>query len=130
MIGPLLEMLVELQMVKDVTPISSKKLDCELRDLIFNPEREFGIKETLNRLRRTVWMVRDRLSVDTWRIFNQLNVDMQSASESSGFAEIQGLLDRMIIDLAAFSGMEMENMTRGHGWRFLRSDAGWNAGLN
>src|SRR5205814_4074730 len=24
-----------------------------------------------------------------------------------------------IVDLAAFSGMEMENMTRGHGWRFL-----------
>ena len=28
-------------------------------------------------------------------------------------------LNRMITDLAAFSGMEMENMTRGHGWRFL-----------
>ena len=25
----------------------------------------------------------------------------------------------MITDLSAFSGMEMENMTRGHGWRFL-----------
>jgi uncharacterized alpha-E superfamily protein len=29
------------------------------------------------------------------------------------------LLDNSIIDLAAFAGMEMENMTRGHGWRFL-----------
>jgi uncharacterized alpha-E superfamily protein len=29
------------------------------------------------------------------------------------------LLNRTIMDLAAFSGMEMENMTRGHGWRFL-----------
>ena len=29
------------------------------------------------------------------------------------------LLDASIIDLAAFAGMEMENMTRGHGWRFL-----------
>jgi uncharacterized alpha-E superfamily protein len=28
-------------------------------------------------------------------------------------------LNRMITDLAAFSGMVMENMTRGHGWRFL-----------
>ena len=25
----------------------------------------------------------------------------------------------LIVDLGAFSGMEMENMTRGHGWRFL-----------
>ena len=28
-------------------------------------------------------------------------------------------LNQIITDLAAFSGMEMENMTRGHGWRFL-----------
>jgi hypothetical protein len=28
-------------------------------------------------------------------------------------------LNRLILDLAGFSGMENENMTRGHGWRFL-----------
>jgi uncharacterized alpha-E superfamily protein len=28
-------------------------------------------------------------------------------------------LNTLIVDLAAFSGMEMENMTRGLGWRFL-----------
>ena len=28
-------------------------------------------------------------------------------------------LHRLIFQLAAFSGMEMENMTRGHAWRFL-----------
>jgi uncharacterized alpha-E superfamily protein len=30
-----------------------------------------------------------------------------------------GVLHTLVLDLAAFSGMEMENMTRGHGWRFL-----------
>ena len=29
------------------------------------------------------------------------------------------MLDTLVLDLAAFSGMEMENMTRGHGWMFL-----------
>jgi uncharacterized alpha-E superfamily protein len=29
------------------------------------------------------------------------------------------LLNTLLFDLGAFSGMEMENMTRGHGWRFL-----------
>jgi uncharacterized alpha-E superfamily protein len=29
------------------------------------------------------------------------------------------LLNHTIMELAAFSGMEMENMTRGNGWRFL-----------
>jgi uncharacterized alpha-E superfamily protein len=31
----------------------------------------------------------------------------------------QDLLDRAIVFLAAFSGLATENMTRGHGWRFL-----------
>jgi uncharacterized alpha-E superfamily protein len=35
------------------------------------------------------------------------------------FDDVLAHLNRMITDLAAFSGMEMENMTRGHGWRFL-----------
>ena len=29
------------------------------------------------------------------------------------------MLNALVLDLAAFSGMEMENMTRGHGWVFL-----------
>jgi hypothetical protein len=33
------------------------------------------------------------------------------------FANALALLNTLIADLAAFSGMEMENMTRGHGWR-------------
>ncbi|MDB6031212.1 MAG: hypothetical protein JWM16_1550 [Verrucomicrobiales bacterium] len=118
-VGPLLELMVHLRMVEDVAPMPSKTLEIELSDLVFNSQRPFGITETLHRLRGTVWTVRDRLSVDTWRIFNQLTGDMEGADGASTFPEIQGLLDRMIIDLAAFSGMEMENMTRGHGWRFL-----------
>ena len=34
-------------------------------------------------------------------------------------AEVLTLLNTLIVDLAAFAGLEMENMTRGHGWRFL-----------
>jgi uncharacterized alpha-E superfamily protein len=29
------------------------------------------------------------------------------------------VLDTLILDLAAISGMQQENMTRGHGWRFM-----------
>jgi uncharacterized alpha-E superfamily protein len=29
------------------------------------------------------------------------------------------LLNILVLDLSAFSGLEMENMVRGHGWRFL-----------
>ncbi len=116
-IAPLLELFNRLKLMEDVAP--EDEVQEEIRELIFDPDRAGGVRETLNRLRQTVWTVRDRLSLDTWRIFNQLNTDLRDFAEGESFPEIQGLLDRMIIDLAAFSGMEMENMTRGHGWRFL-----------
>jgi uncharacterized alpha-E superfamily protein len=63
--------------------------------------------------------VRDRLSIDTWRILNQLRQDFRQRHGRVQLDEALLQLNRMITDLAAFSGMEMENMTRGHGWRFL-----------
>ena len=63
--------------------------------------------------------MRDRLSIDTWRILNLLQQDMRLRHGRIQFDEVLVHLNRIITDLAAFSGMEMENMTRGHGWRFL-----------
>jgi uncharacterized alpha-E superfamily protein len=63
--------------------------------------------------------VRDRLSLDTWRILNQLQQDVRLRQGRLQFFDVLAHLNRVIADLAAFSGMEMENMTRGHGWLFL-----------
>ena len=62
---------------------------------------------------------RDRLSDDTWRFFNRLECIVQSPPGVPGAAELLRTLDALILHLAAFSGMQAENMTRGHGWRFL-----------
>ena len=77
------------------------------------------MRQTLNELRRIATAVRDRLSADTWRILNQLQQDFRLRHGRIQFDDVLVHLNRMITDLAAFSGMEMENMTRGHGWRFL-----------
>jgi len=63
--------------------------------------------------------VRDRFSGDTWRILHQLQTDFPSALSRATTAAILQALHRVIFQLAAFSGMEMENMSRGHAWRFL-----------
>jgi len=78
-----------------------------------------GLRRTLTELRRIAAVVRDRLSIDTWRILNQLHQDLRLRHGRVQFDDVLAHLNRMITDLAAFSGMEMENMTRGHGWRFL-----------
>src|SRR5260370_37615304 len=55
----------------------------------------------------------------TWRILNQLHQDFRLRHGPIQLNDVTAHLNRMITDLAAFSGMEMENMARGHGWRFL-----------
>jgi uncharacterized alpha-E superfamily protein len=61
--------------------------------------------------------VRDRLSADTWRLLSRLVGQPGKAPLAP--MEALSVLDMLVLDLAAFSGMEMENMTRGHGWLFL-----------
>jgi uncharacterized alpha-E superfamily protein len=65
-------------------------------------------------------MARDRLSADTWRVLTQLH-DQVLEFELRQRLELQdGLesLNRLMLGFSAFSGLSMENMTHGHGWRF------------
>jgi uncharacterized alpha-E superfamily protein len=77
------------------------------------------VRELVLRIRRIASIVRDWFSADTWRILNQLQSDSRSRPGHIPMANALALLNTLVMDLGAFSGMEMENMTRGHGWRFL-----------
>ena len=96
-----------------------RDLEQEMLTFLFKENPPAGLRQTLIELRRIASIVRDRLSVDTWRILNQLHQDFRLRHGRIQFDDVLAHLNRMITDLAAFSGMEMENMTRGHGWRFL-----------
>jgi uncharacterized circularly permuted ATP-grasp superfamily protein/uncharacterized alpha-E superfamily protein len=91
----------------------------ELFALIENSKREGSVRELLHRLHYNATVLRDRLSDDTWRLFNRLENDTRPRGVKFRVPETLDLLNTLVLDLAAFSGMEMENMTRGHGWRFL-----------
>lgn len=62
---------------------------------------------------------RDRLSDDTWICFTQLKGIVDTASRVPRAADLLPTLDRMVLQLSAFSGLQAENMIRGQGWRFL-----------
>ncbi|HEY1600761.1 MAG TPA: circularly permuted type 2 ATP-grasp protein [Pirellulales bacterium] len=66
-------------------------------------------------------LVRDRISVDSWRIIHRVYEEFQLFSSRStvSLSDILMLANRMIIDLAAFGGLVDESMTRTQGWRFL-----------
>ncbi len=95
-----------------------KALEDELICFIFDEKKPYSLQATLNELHRVAGSVRDRLSFDTVRILNQL-VSRPKSRSSLQITETLPVLNRWIYALAAFRGMERENMTRGQGWHFL-----------
>lgn len=79
-----------------------------------------GFQQTLGHIHRLASLVRDRISIDTWRIVNRFEQDFPfDNSRQTSVNELLPALDRMILTFAAFSGLAMESMTRGFAWRFL-----------
>ncbi|KQU54319.1 hypothetical protein ASG72_01320 [Bosea sp. Leaf344] len=75
---------------------------------------------TVREARRTASVIRERLSVDAWRLFGDLQGQLTlepGLQPSEG--EAYEIADRALKSLAAFSGLSQENMVRGAGWRFL-----------
>lgn len=100
-------------------PASARDLREHLCALLQDPKRDGSVPELMNRVRYNAAAARDRLSDDTWRLFNRIERDARMPASGFSVTRAIELLDTLVLDLAAFSGMEQENMTRGHGWRFL-----------
>ena len=93
-----------------------------LTDTVYDVSRISGIGWNLKQMQRAAWQLKERLSSDTWRVLQHLEADFSRAlpvnPEHRFIAHIE-LLDRGVMTLSAFSGLLMENTTRGAGWRFL-----------
>jgi uncharacterized circularly permuted ATP-grasp superfamily protein/uncharacterized alpha-E superfamily protein len=94
-------------------------LSQRILDLLYHSGETGGVRDLLKCVRSSASAVRDRFSGDTWRILGRLEHDARSRPGRLPLAHATGLMHNLVLDLAAFNGMEMENMTRGHGWRFL-----------
>ena len=93
----------------------------EVISWLFDRRRPGTLAHTLEALRNSSSQVRDRLSIDGWRIVNQLNLSQLFPGEPqpSRFGDLVLLLNQLLNLLAALSGLGTESMTRGLGWRFL-----------
>ncbi len=91
-----------------------RELAADLNDALYRKDRPESVVTILKRVHEAARNVRDRLSPDAWRVINRLE----------GFDETRAgdpleLLDDTLFTLSAFSGLAMESMTRGLGWRFM-----------
>jgi uncharacterized circularly permuted ATP-grasp superfamily protein/uncharacterized alpha-E superfamily protein len=91
-----------------------RELWSHLNAALYREDRPESVVAILKRVQGAARNVRDRLSLDSWRVINRLD----------GFADTPAsdpleLLDDTLFTLSAFSGLAMESMTRGLGWRFM-----------
>lgn len=120
-LAELVQLLVRLEILhkRFFGGVSATELQHEILALVYDSERVGSVRELGLRIRHITSVARDRFSVDTWSILNQLQSDSRTRPGRIPLPNALSLINTLIMDLAAFSGMEMENMTRGHGWRFL-----------
>ena len=95
--------------------------EAELFQLVFDLDKPGGLAFNLAALQRTAGSVRDRMSLDMWRVLAGL--DLHALHEvrigKPNLPDLVDFLNRAIITLSAFGGLALDSMTRGHAWRFL-----------
>jgi uncharacterized alpha-E superfamily protein len=95
----------------------------ELRVLafLFDEQHPGSLQTILAALGRVATVVRDRISLDSWRILKRVDDDFHPGYPLGvvSLADVLAMLNQMILNFSAFSGVATENMTRGPGWQFL-----------
>jgi len=86
----------------------------QLLDGLYQQDRPESVIAILQRVQEAARTVRDRLSPDSWRVINRLD----DFGDSPAGDPLE-LLDNTLFTLSSFSGLAMESMTRGLGWRFM-----------
>jgi uncharacterized circularly permuted ATP-grasp superfamily protein/uncharacterized alpha-E superfamily protein len=105
-------------------PPSAVPLSAEdrLTMAIFDGQHAGTLRATIRSTHRVAGVIRDRISADTWRVLTALDQEIREVDRGIGsyhVAALARLMDRLVLNMAALSGMVMESMTRGQAWRFL-----------
>ena len=87
----------------------------------FGSERGGSLRATADSLQRLAVFLRERTSNDLWQVLSRLSDRLAMPASTMGMlaGDAVGLLNQILLSLAAFRGLARENMTRAHGWRFL-----------
>lgn len=92
----------------------------ELISLATDADQVGTIAHSLQAFIDNGYAVRDRLSLDTWRIMESISEAWEALSrESPDIQQIFDHLDSLIVRLMAFNGLNIDNMTREASWHLL-----------
>ena len=102
-------------------PAGSKgrSVAAQARSALHDLDQYGSAAASVREARRTASVIRERLSVDAWRLFGDLQRQLADPGKPTSAGEAFEIADTGLKSLAAFSGLSQENMVRGAGWRFL-----------
>ncbi|MBN7816622.1 circularly permuted type 2 ATP-grasp protein [Algoriphagus pacificus] len=92
----------------------------ELLDLVHNVDKPGSIAYSIQSFLTNAYAVRDRLSLDTWRILDSISEELAKMRQSeNSLTKAYQSLDNMVVKLMAFYGLNIDNMTREPTWHLL-----------
>lgn len=97
-------------------------LEIVLPASVFSRSESEGLQSSARAMVRNAQAVRDRLSVDAYRIIGRIGDELDATPpvQTGELGPALERLNRLIVDLLAFAGLSGESMTRTHDWRFLQ----------
>lgn len=95
-----------------------------IKGLVLNAPAPGNLRQAIRECVRLAQSVRDRLSVDAWRLVARMErYLLRSAAtnpvDDENLTDVAALLNHLVLELVAFGGLMSEGMTRTLGWRFL-----------
>ena len=104
--------------VEEIRP-QLPKIENLLSDIVFENAQVGTLRSTVSSVLRLASSVRDLMSIDSWRILRQLDLDFWPAPNSEGLLDVMVKVEGLLVQFAAFGGYVSETMTRTFAWRFL-----------
>ncbi len=100
---------------------TTEEIGEELRSVMVDGARVGGVANLIDALTRSAYMVRDRWSVDNWRVLDGIKNHWRNVQSNphSHIISAEYELDELVTSLAAFMGLNIESMTREPGWLML-----------
>lgn len=95
-------------------------LETALPPAVFDASDAFSLRSIVTEIFRLTTRSRDRVSADSWRILHRIDKSFTPPKVGQwDLSDLLALLDDLILDLAAFSGIVSESMTRTQIYYFL-----------
>ncbi len=97
-----------------------KNPEPELVALVRDADKSGSLAYSVQNFLANAYAVRDRLSLDTWRILDSISEELNHMRVSvTTIQQAYQSLDSMIVKLMAFYGLNLDNMTREPTWHLL-----------